>query len=54
MKQNINKSNCTQLFHNNSEFWSRHWEFNQSSHKREFNLSHVPNPLDMNESCTNV
>ena len=27
---------------------SRHWEFNLSLHTREFNLSHMPNPLDTN------
>ena len=44
-----------QLFHNNSreleshECRSYHWEFNLSLHMWKFNLSHMPNPLDMNK-----
>jgi len=42
---------------------SRHWEFNLSLHTREFNLSHMPNTLDLNRikvvrvfdsACANV
>jgi len=30
------------------ECLGRHWEFNLSLHTREFDLSHLPNPLDTN------
>jgi len=51
MKQNLDESNCSQLSHNNSRVpnnRSRHWEFNLSSHRKKFNLSHVPNAVDTN------
>jgi len=48
MKQNLDKSNCIQPFHNNSRVRSRYWAFNLSSHTWEFNLSHMPNPLNTN------
>jgi len=69
MKQNLDKSNCIKLFPSNSRVpesprWlSRHWEFDLSLRTRELNLSHMPNPLDMNRIkvvrvfdsvCTNV
>jgi len=53
MKQNLVKSNF-KLFPNNSRVpqlpgcLSHHWDFNLSLHRREFNLSHMPIPLDMN------
>jgi len=55
MKQNLDKSNCIQLFPNNSrvpdspECMSRHWEFNLSLYTREFKLSNMPHPLDTNK-----
>jgi len=53
MKQNLDKSNCIHLFHNNSQVPKSPsarvgWEFNLLLHTREFNLSHMSNPLDMN------
>jgi len=60
MKQNLDKSNCIQLFHNNCrvpkspEWMTRHWEFNLSSPTREFILSHMPNSLDTNRNKIKV
>jgi len=45
MKQNLDKSNCFQLFPNNSRVPESPLEFNLSF-TREFNLSYMPDPLE--------
>ena len=45
MKQNLDESNCIQLFHNTTP---KQWEFSLSLHRREFSLSHMHNPLNTN------
>jgi len=50
MKQNLDKSNCIQLFRNNSwvpELPMGVWSV-ITLHKREFNLLNMANPLDTN------
>jgi len=60
MKQNLGKPNCIQLFPNSSRVpdspgcLTRHCEFNLTLHTREFNLSHMPNPLETNRNKIKV
>jgi len=49
MEQNLNISQTVfNSFPITPERLSRHWEFNLSLHMREFNLSHMPDPLETN------
>jgi len=50
MKQNLDKRSQTafNLFTITHEFQNRLREFNLSLHTRRFDLSHMPNLLDMN------
>jgi len=40
MKQNLEKSNCIELVHNNSWVPESHWEY-LSLHRRDFNSSYM-------------